>query len=86
MVRAKPPTEAGEVHTRANATHDATGIKDGSGLATGGDPHNPEERQPGHLYGKLGCEGAIADETEDDPESKMSVCAAHTESSGPTLG
>jgi hypothetical protein len=51
---------------RANAVDDIIDIKDGSGLATGGDPHDPKERQPGNLNGKLGCEGTIAEETKDE--------------------
>lgn len=63
-------------HTRVNAIDNTT--ESASSLAAGSDPHDPEERQPTDLKGKLGCKGPITDETEDEPEpSKHETQTTH---------
>lgn len=66
--RPKDETERGNRLSGTTESIDATDgtTKGGGSLSTGGKPHDPEEREPANLDGKLGCEGAVTEESDDD--------------------
>ena len=75
MMRTTVTRKTREVHTSTSATNDTT--EGGSSLATGSEPHDPEETEHTKLKDEVGCPSAVAEETNNDPKRSIGIFQIH---------
>ena len=78
MMRTTVTRKTREVHTSTSATNDTT--EGGSSLATGSEPHDPEETEHTKLKDEVGCPGAVTEETNNDPKRSIGIFQRHARS------